>query len=122
MTPALIVCGIVAFVAGWNYFLYRLSGRPFWNPLWMAFTLTAVALFEATAGAMGYVVPHNFIIEHPAKSVGHVVWPEIQVGLAMAVLSSFFWWQGLKRMRPLSSRRSSACRKSGGQRLRRPVS
>ena len=41
MTPVLIAAGVVAFIVGWNYFAYRRSGRPLWNPLWIAFTLTA---------------------------------------------------------------------------------
>ena len=99
MTPVLIVAGIIAAAAAWQYFVYRLSGRPLWNPLWMAFTITAVALLYGTAGVIGYEVPlHNPFIGHPATWVGHVVWPEVALGGGMALASVFFWRQGLKRL------------------------
>jgi hypothetical protein len=99
MTTFLIVAGIIAFLAGWNYFLVRLSGRPWWNPLWIAFTLTAVALLYGPAALMGYEVPrHNPFIGRPAVWVGHIVWPQVQFAAAFALASVFFWWQGLKRL------------------------
>jgi hypothetical protein len=99
MTPVLIVASVVALVAGWNYFVYRRSGRPLWNPLWMAFTLTAIALLYGVAGAAGYEVPrHNPFIDHPAVRVGHVVWPQVELAAATALISVWFWRQGLKRL------------------------
>ena len=105
MIPVLIVAGMVAFAVGWNYFVYRLSGRPLWNPLWIAFTLTAVALLYGTAGVIGYAVPaHNPFIDRPAVWVGHVVWPEVATASGIAMISVFFWRQGLKRLRSHSTR------------------
>lgn len=97
MTPLLIIVGIIAFLLGWNYFMVKLSGRPWWNPLWIAFTLTAVALLYGPAGLMGYEVPrHNPFIDRPAVWVGHVVWPQVQMAAAFALGSVCFWWQGLR--------------------------
>jgi hypothetical protein len=99
MTTLLIIAGMVAFAIGWNYFMVRLSGRPWWNPLWMAFTLTAVALLYGPAGVIGYSVPmHNPFIDRPAVWVGHVVWPQVEMASAIALISVFFWWQGLRRL------------------------
>ena len=99
MIPVLIFAGVIAFFTGWQYFVVRLSGRPWWNPLWMAFTLTAVALLYGPAGILGYAVPlHNPFIDHPAVWVGHVVWPQVEMAAGMALISVFFWWQGLKRL------------------------
>lgn len=99
MTPVLIAAGVVAFIVGWNYFAYRRSGRPLWNPLWIAFTLTAVALVYGIAGALGYDVPrHNPFIDHPAVWVGHVVWPQVAPAAGTLLVSMFFWRQGLKRL------------------------
>lgn len=96
----LIVAGVVALIAGWNYFVYRRSGRPLWNPLWLAFTITAVALLYGVAGMLGYEVPrHNPFIDHPAVWVGHVVWSQVGLAAGMALISVFFWRQGLKRLR-----------------------
>ncbi len=99
MTELLIVGGVFAVAAGWNYFVYRLSGRPLWNPLWMAFTITAVALLYGIAGVLGYEVPsHNPFIGHPATWVGHIVWPQVTMAAGMALVSVFFWRQGLRRL------------------------
>src|SRR4051812_40189930 len=99
MTPLLIIGGMVAFAVAWNYFMVRLSGRPWWNPLWTAFTLTAAALLYGPAGVIGYAVPmHNPFIEYPVVWVGHIVWPQVEIASAMALTSVFFWWHGLRRL------------------------
>jgi hypothetical protein len=101
MTTSLIVAALLTFGVGWHYFIYRLSGRPWWNPLWMAFTLTAVALLYGVAGLLGYDVPrHNPFIDHPAVWVGHVVWPQVVLGSIALVASAPLWWFGLKRLQP----------------------
>ena len=99
MTPVLIVLGIVVFLVGWNVVMVRLSGRPWWNPLWMAFTLTAVAMLYGSAGLMGYSVPHNPVIENRIVWVGHVVWPQVKMAGAMALISVLLWTLGLKQLR-----------------------
>ena len=70
----------------------------------MAFTITAVALFYGVAGALGYVVPrHNPFIDSPAVWVGHVVWRQVAWAAIGLLISSVFWWQGLKRLRASTS-------------------
>jgi hypothetical protein len=99
MTTIAIIAGCFTLVFGWSYFLHKRSGRPLWNPLWTAFTLTAVALLYGSAGLMGYVVPrHNPFIEHPPVWVGHVVWPQVTWALVALLASAFFWWHGLRRL------------------------
>jgi phosphatidylglycerophosphate synthase len=99
MTPILIIAGLLVVSVGWNYFASKRSGRPWWNPLWMAFTLTAVALLYLVAGLLGYDVPrHNPFIEKPAIWVGHVVWPQVAWASTALLLSGFFWWRGLRRL------------------------
>ena len=99
MTPILIIAGLLALSVGWNYLLYKRSGRPWWNPLWMAFTLTAVALLYFVAGFLGYDVPrHNPFIDKPAVWVGHVVWPQVAWASTTLLISIFFWWRGLRRL------------------------
>jgi len=41
---------------------------------------------------------HNPFIDRPAVWVGHVVWPQVEMAAGMALISVFFWWQGLKRL------------------------
>jgi len=99
MTTILIIAGLLTFVVGWNYWMYRLSGRPWWNPLWMAFTLTAVALFYGVGGLLGYDVPrHNPLIDQPAVWVGHVVWPQVLLASITLLASAPLWWFGVKRL------------------------
>jgi hypothetical protein len=99
MTTVLIVAGMIALVAGWNLFVLRVSDRRLWNPLWIAFTLTAVSLFYGAAGVLGYEVPrHNPFIDHPVVWVGHVVWAQVALASAIALASAFFWWRGLKQL------------------------
>src|SRR4051812_18510056 len=97
MRAILIFAGVMTLFTAWQYFVVRLSGRPWWNPLWIAFTLTFVALLYGPAGLIGYAVPmHNPFIDRPAVWVGHVVWPQVEMASAFALGSVFFWWQGLR--------------------------
>jgi hypothetical protein len=98
-TAIAIIAGLLVTIVGWSYILHRRSGRPLWQPLWTAFTLTAVALIYGSAGLMGYVVPsHNPFIDHPPAWVGHVVWPQVAWAVVTSLVSVFFWWHGLKRL------------------------
>lgn len=97
MATVLIVAGMIALAAGWHVFVRQRSGRRWWNPLWIAFTLTAVSLLYGAAGILGYEVPrHNPFIDHPVVWVGHVVWGQVALASTMALASAFFWWRGLK--------------------------
>ena len=98
MTPVLIFLGIVAFLVGWNFFMVKLSGRPWWNPLWMAFTITAVGLMNAVAGAVGYELPRHNPFITPGTWAGHVVWSQIGFGCAICLVAVFFWRKGLQRL------------------------
>src|SRR4051794_17145460 len=80
MTGPLAVVAVLAAVIGWQVFVVKLSGRPWWNPLWMAFTLTTVALLYTIAGVVGYTLPyHNPFITH-GQWTGHIVWSRVEFG------------------------------------------
>jgi len=97
ITPILIVAGLLVLSVGWH--VYRRSGRPWWNPLWMAFTITAVALLYLVTGFIGYEVPrHNPFIDSPAVWVGQVVWPQVAFSSVMLLMSGPLWWLGLRRL------------------------
>ena len=99
MTAIATVAGLFVLVFGGSYVLQKKSGRPMWNPLWTAFTLTALALLYGAAGLMGYIVPrHNPFIERAPEWVGHVVWPQVGWASAALLVSVPFWWLGLKRL------------------------
>jgi hypothetical protein len=93
-----MIAGLLVLGIGWH-FVYSRSGRPWWNPLWMAFTLTAVALLYLVAGFIGYEVPrHNPFIDSPAVWVGQVVWPQVVFSSIMLLISGPLWWLGLRRL------------------------
>jgi hypothetical protein len=97
LNPAVIFVGLTACVVGWNFFTYKVSGRPWRNPLWMAFSLTAVALLYGIAGFIGYAVPlDNPFISQPAAWVGHIVWAQVAMASVMGLISVLPWRQGLK--------------------------
>jgi hypothetical protein len=99
ISPLILIAGVLAVLVGGDYYLYRANGRRRWNPLWMAFTLTALALLYAGGGLLGYSVPtHNPIIEQRAIWIGHVVWPQVAFGSIFGLASIFFWRVGLKRL------------------------
>ena len=99
MIGVFIVLGMIGAGLGWQYFVTRLSGRPWWNPLWIAFTLTAVALLYGIAALAGSIVPHhNPFIDQPATRVDHVVWSQVADASLIGLASVVFWWQGLKRL------------------------
>jgi hypothetical protein len=102
MSSVLLIAGVVAAVVASDYYLYRAGGRRRWNPLWMAFTLTAVAVLYGTAGLLGYAVPlHNPVIEHRIVGVGHIVWPQVRMASVVALISVYPWTLGLKQLRSL---------------------
>lgn len=99
MAAIATIAGLLALIFGGGYVLQKRSGRPMWNPLWAAFTLTAVALLYGIAGLIGYVVPrHNPYIGHHPVWVGHVVWPQVTWASGALLASVFFWWHGLRRL------------------------
>lgn len=97
MIPALIVLGIIALSFGWHFFVYRQSGRPWWNPLWVAFTITGAAVLYVVAGTIGYALGRQNLFAAHSGWAGHVIWPQIAIGLAMGLASVFFWRKGLRR-------------------------
>jgi hypothetical protein len=99
MTPFLLIGAVIAVLIGADYYMYRAGGRRRWNPLWMAFTFTAVALLYSGAGVLGYSVPtHNPFIGGRSVWVGHVVWPQVALGSLFGLAALFFWRVGLKRL------------------------
>ena len=105
MAAIATVAGVLALILCWSYFLRKSSGRTQWNPLWMAFTLTAVALLYGGGGLMGYVVArHNPFIGKAPRWVGHVVWTQVGWASATLLVSIPFWYYGLRRLSRETSR------------------
>ena len=98
LTGVAVVAGFLALVVG-SHLLNKRTGRSSWNPLWTAFTLTAVSLLYGIGGLMGYAVPrHNPFIDRPPEWVGQVVWPQVRWASGALLISLPFWWLGLRRL------------------------
>lgn len=93
VVPLLVVAAIVL---GWNAFIYKQSAGRMWNPLWIAFSLTALAALYVVAGAIGYTLDrHDRFVAHTAWT-GEVIWSEIAVGSLAGLAALLFWRKGLK--------------------------
>src|SRR4029453_9601989 len=99
MDRAIPVLVIVALVVGWNFFVYKQSGGRMWNPLWIAFSTTALAVLFVGAGAIGYTLSrHDRFVAHTAWT-GHVIWSEVGIGLLAGLVAVEFWRKGLQSAR-----------------------
>jgi len=96
MASLVAVVTAVALVVAWNAFSHRQSAGRAWSPLWMAFNCTAAAAVFLPAGLSGYTMSrHDRFVTHTAWT-GHVIWWEVGVGLAAAVMAAHFWRRGLE--------------------------
>ena len=104
MGPVIAVATVVAMVVAWHFFLYKQSGGRTLSWLWSAFGTTAASVLYLVAGAVGYTLDrHDRFVSHTAWA-GHVIWSEIAVGVALALLAAVFWRKGLERIRRESTR------------------
>jgi drug/metabolite transporter (DMT)-like permease len=100
MDRVIPVLVIVVLALGWNLLVYKQSAGRMWNPLWIAFSLTALAVLFVGAGAIGYTLDkHDRFVAHTAWA-GQVIWSEITVGFFAGLVALYFWRKGLQRIRP----------------------
>jgi hypothetical protein len=69
------------------------------SPLWGAFTATAVSILFIVAGGVGYKLTHGVPFTHSTEWTGQVLWSQIWVGAAAALLAVFLWRAGLRSLR-----------------------
>jgi hypothetical protein len=99
MGPVIAVLTVVAFVVAWHFFFYKQSGGRTVSWLWSAFGTTAGSVLYLVAGTIGYTLDrHDRFVAHTAWA-GHIIWSEIGVGFALALLAAFFWRKGLQQIR-----------------------
>jgi hypothetical protein len=96
MTIAAVVLIIVSMSVAWHLFVHQLSGRRSWNPLWLAFSTTTFAALYLVAGAIGYRLDRHDRFVARSGWAGHVLWPEIGIGLLAALAAVYFWRKGLQ--------------------------
>lgn len=87
---------IIAFAAGWQWFLDKRSDGRMWSPLWMAFNATATAALFLVAGIIGYnLSKHDRFVAQTAWSET-LIWWEVGVGLVLLPLAAYLWHEGLQ--------------------------
>jgi membrane protein implicated in regulation of membrane protease activity len=90
---------VAAFVVAWNVFFYKESGGRTWSWLWTAFGTTSGSILHLVAGTIGYTLDrHDRFVAHTPWA-GHVIWSQIGIGLALALLAAYCWRKGLQRIR-----------------------
>src|SRR3954470_452301 len=87
MVPVVVTLVVLAVLFAWTRFLYRQSVD---RPLWMAFSATAAAVIFGIAGLSGYTLDrHDRFINHTSW-VGHVIWPQVWIGLVAGAIAVYF--------------------------------
>ena len=93
------VLAVVALLAGSSWLLYVRSGGRWWSPLWLAFSATATSTMFVGAGIIGYMLSKRQRFLAGTGWSDTVIWWQIWVGLAAAVVALVFWRVGLRGIR-----------------------
>src|SRR4051812_11354124 len=87
MVPVVVTVVVLAVLFAWTRFLYRQSVD---RPLWRAFSATPAALILGIAGLSGYSLDrHDRFMSHTSW-VGHVIWPQVWIGLVAGAIAGYF--------------------------------
>ena len=90
---------LIAAVALWWWFEQVQTGSRARSPLWMAFSMTAVSAVYLVSGLIGYRLDrHDRFVARTAWA-GSVIWSEVAIGTAIALVAVFFWRRGLHAIR-----------------------
>jgi drug/metabolite transporter (DMT)-like permease len=97
MDRVIAVLTMVALVGSWYWFVHKKSNGRAWSPLWIAFSTTATAILFIVSGAIGYT------LDKRTRSIAGswsdtVIWWEVWVGIASAVIAIYFWHRGLRSL------------------------
>ena len=95
--PALVIVGIVVV---WYVFINEQSKGRMWTPLWLAFSVTAMAILYVGAGATGYMLSRRDRFVAQTAWAGHVIWWEVAIGVVAGLVAILFWRKGLQALRP----------------------
>lgn len=107
MEAVVAVLGVVAVISAGIWFQFRLSRGRMWTPLWMAFGATSTSILFLVAGTLGInLSKHQRFLTGNAPSSG-VIWWEVGIGVALAILSLFFWRRGVRSIQSASRMESN---------------
>jgi succinate dehydrogenase hydrophobic anchor subunit len=92
--PLLILAAVLV---AWQWLVPASSRRR--SPLWGAFTATALAILFLTAGTAGYELSHGVPFTSSGAWTGNVIWSQIWMGAAIALVAAHLWRLGLQSIR-----------------------
>ena len=96
---------IIALIVGWALFLDAQSQGRMWTPLWTAFSTTLVAALFLISGSVGYAFGKGDRLVTATRWTGEVIWWQIGVGFAAALVAAVLWRKGIRQLRAETSRR-----------------
>jgi hypothetical protein len=99
MEPLVAVLTVVLFLAAWTWVFYKQSGGRIWSPLWIAFSATTLAALFIVSGTIGYTLSKRARFTTGTAWSDTVIWWEIAVGIAAALVAIYFWRRGLRSIR-----------------------
>ena len=99
MDAVIAVLFIIALVGGWWLLMFKMNGGRAWSAPWLAFSSTGMAVVFTIAGAIGYPLGRQQRFADPTWA-GHVIWPQVAVGVVAAVLAVYFWRRTLVVLAP----------------------
>jgi drug/metabolite transporter (DMT)-like permease len=99
MSRVIPVLVLLVLMAAWGRFVYTRSAGRAYRPLWMAFSATALSLMFLISGAIGYTLSKHARFASGTAWADGVIWWEIWVGIAAALIASYLWHLGLRSIR-----------------------
>jgi peptidoglycan/LPS O-acetylase OafA/YrhL len=82
---------VVASLAALQCWINRVRGPRAQSPQWYAFTTTVAAALFLISGSVGYKLQKGPPLVSDARWADGVIWPQVWVGLAWAVVAVFCW-------------------------------
>ena len=94
--PFLLVAAAVA----WHRLVNRQSRGLMRSPLWMAFSLTTLAIVLIVASAIGYTLDRRARFFAGTEWNGSVIWSDVGLGVAMLLIAAFLFRKAAREPLP----------------------
>ncbi len=87
---------VVATLAAFQLWINKSRGSRAQSPLWYAFSMTFGAALFLISGGIGFGLQKGPPLLSESRWVGGVIWPQVWVGLACAVVAVFCWRRAIR--------------------------
>jgi hypothetical protein len=82
---------VTALLAAWHWFVYSRSGRRPWDPIWMAFSTTAVMALFFVSGLIGFRLDRRERFFAGSSWSDTVVWWQVGAAFVLVPVAIYFW-------------------------------